>query len=115
MSFFKPEDFIYGFLETERCHAIAEIANAKLEKEGTVVYTEYRNEVVLNETKAWVTYKTTGGTHKALLINIEPMSKCEHPKEKVKVIKEGYVYADDTNFQCECGAVVRPSVFEEVK
>lgn len=46
-------------------------------------------------------------THKALLINIEPIEKCKHPKEKVKLWDCGI------NYECECGAQVEPAEFKE--
>lgn len=72
MNFFKPEDFtpIPGHVSD-----ISAIANAKLEREGLVVYgnTKY---------KAWSSERESGvapfDTHKALLINILPMEKCNH-------------------------------------
>lgn len=44
---------------------------------------------------------------KGLLINIEPIEKCEHPINKI--------YHDSMEgWQCECGVKVKPVSFEEV-
>lgn len=124
MKFFKPEDFNYdnpiGIYSYEK---MAELANAKLEREGKVMRNTSINGDVFNQ--GWSTARTYGDTHQALLINIEPIEKCTHPKEKVSAIltKEAFskefgvllpVYKSE-HYKCECGAVVEPKGFEEVK
>ncbi len=52
-------------------------------------------------------------THRALLINIEPIVKCEHPIEKVNFKQFGTFSTD--YYQCECGARMKPKQFEEIK
>jgi len=122
---------------------VAEKANAKLEREGKVVGGhETQNEGFRFTEKPGV----FGFTHKALLINIEPIEKsqtkfekfkelydkglitdaaiekalnesseatqlCKHPAEKVKVkIDMGGTFMYE--FQCQCGAKVKPVSFE---
>lgn len=121
MSFFKPEDFS-KYASTEKtipygfCKAMTELCNAKLEKEGEVAYgCNYDNE------KGWafnIEKKFPETTHKALLINIEPISKCEHPLNKCRVViksddvvrrypsKGGYQVFDKFQFLCECGELL---------
>lgn len=48
---------------------------------------------------------------------VTDVPKCTHPKEKVrmhykKLTDIGGVYK---NFECECGSIVQPKEFEEVK
>lgn len=121
MKFFKPEDF--ADLSTTAAEEDAcEIANAKLESDGKIVYSTASNPLM----NSWFSAAGTpqGGTYKALLINIESIQKCEHPKEKVKVIKkETYPISShelDGTFskyiyQCECGARVEPLIFGGLK
>ncbi len=93
--------------------------SAKLEREGKVVYG--------SEPEDKETYSALYGegnnrysTHKALLINIEPIEVCTHPKEKVfkkKFLSIGPASEGKTPgeyYKCECGARVKPSVFEVV-
>lgn len=58
-------------------------------------------------------------THKALLINIEPIEKCTHPKEKVTGTGIMNVYPQTKKllpqFECDCGAKVRPKEFEAIE
>lgn len=124
MKFFKPEDFDREFLNTATsvtteliAHSLAcEIANTKLEREGKVV------ESVLMDDGSW--YASTNGcmmkTHKALLINIEPIEACNHPKEKVRpdctiYVINGFTTGGENHFRCECGAKLKPLTFEEIK
>lgn len=69
-------------------------------------------------------FKDSELAYEALLINIEPIGKCEHPKDKVKLCSPnpfmritGQLDPGDNNntFYCECGAKLRPSTFEEIK
>lgn len=117
---FEPSDFamavtIEGITSTisqQDKETIAERANAKLQKwlsQAKVV------EAVKMENGSW--YASTNGclgkTHKALLISIEPIEKCNHPKEKV--IKENWQSLTFHTYKCECGAQVKPSGFEVIK
>ena len=108
MNFFKPEDFKHSSNSPLISSDAADIANAKLEREGKVVYGyqhDYDEEWVFHSNESPEEH-----THKALLINIEPIAKCEHPKEKVKL--EG---TPPIAFYCECGVKVKPTSFAEVK
>ena len=57
-------------------------------------------------------------THKAILVCIEPIENCKHPWSKIKAevpIEKGFFKAKEfIVYQCECGAKVKPSSFEEV-
>lgn len=91
-------------------------ANAKLEnyikEHGKVVYApnisyaEWRFEGFLENQKR----------ARAILINIEPIQKCEHPKEKVdyniKMLSESRYGGE---YLCECGAKVEPVEFRAVE
>lgn len=131
MKFFKPEDFLcttnIPLLPTEACN----LANAKLEREGKIVYGHNGKSVADHFPDAFfwrpddlvngdVLYngKIAHSTHKALLINIEPIEKCTHPSEKVKTQwrREFHCLRDEgievKEWQCECGAKVKPKSFE---
>lgn len=130
MKFFKPEDFLcttnIPLLPTEACN----LANAKLEREGKIVYGHNGKSVADHFPDAFfwrpddlvngdVLYngKIAHSTHKALLINIEPIEKCVHPTEKVHIF---YNYDDlgreiVEGFECSCGIRVQATKFEEVK
>lgn len=124
VNFFKPEDFNdYGVrdfsTDSSVRYNVAIAANTKLKREGRVVY-----GYSMSHEEAWTIGKGAIDTHKALLINIEPLQACLHPKEKVKIsIKEGFeklegcmvpMYQNES-YVCECGARVEPSGFSEVK
>jgi hypothetical protein len=108
MKFFKLEDFDLD--EIANSQDIIDIVNAKLEREGKVVYSN--NAHGWNENGPCISLK------KALLINIEPIEKCTHPVEKV-----GLVSSSDTvngnparidEFFCGCGVKVKPKSYEVV-
>lgn len=122
MKFFKPEDFqfaanidmFHGY-EMKCAKLSAEAANVKLEREGKVVYSEHKGW------SSWNPIQDYTLTHKALLICIEPIEKCKHPVEKIKV--KPYTVRCETQdaqdkfgwlarYQCECGAKVKPKEFE---
>lgn len=116
MKFFTTEDFHrywMGKVSTCSSEQAAEAANAKLEREGKVVEVQlgfvgqvYNSNLFSSETKV-----------KALLINIEPLETCKHPKEKIGVrslFKIGVADFKDGNYECECGAKVKPKEFEEI-
>lgn len=102
IDFFKPSDFGTN-LYIQIKDAVA-ISNSKLEREGRVVYgaeTEY--------SLPWSHINLQGTKYQALLIGIQPIIKCDHPKEKVH-------YTPYESFHlCKCGAKVEPSSFMEVK
>lgn len=117
MEFFKREDFeSYGAGDprADVFGVMAGLANDKLEREGKVVYggMNTTSDGKTNSEPFFIMridkyYRT----HKALLINIEPIESCKHPKEKVSG-----QYADENGviFKCKCGIRVRPKEFEEV-
>ena len=113
MNFFKPEDFGNLYLDEVQKTAACSYANAKLEREGKVVYGN--NKIELG-TSMW-TAQATRDTHQALLINIEPIEKCEHPKEKVDLERGTLSWTNERgiHYLCECGAKMKPKEFEEVK
>lgn len=104
MSFFKPEDFEGWPHEREQ---IANLANAKLEREARNVFLNLSREGILLD----ITGFNRKQSHKALLINIEPIDKCKHPQEKVEALtlnSQPYVY------RCKCGVLVEPESFKEI-
>lgn len=124
MKFFKAEDF-----EGKQCDSIfnafermSEIANTKLEKEGLTVYgTKVFQD---REITKWFTEKqidsihgVNWSTHRGLLINVEPIEKCNHPKEKVRYVDLTIgTFAECRAcfvWKCECGKVVEPELFTE--
>lgn len=123
IDFFKPEDFIPNFFE----HLIhprtaAELANAKIEKEGMAVFGSPKGtSTTYVSGQIWNTHNdgTHRDTHKALLINIEPLEICTHPKEKVKHhLGKGINGPFETYrqyFECDCGVIVKPIAFKEIK
>ena len=110
VKFFKPEDFKY--ISKELCEDAANCANAKLEREGEVVY-NFQDSLEYG----WFKEHKFNNTHKALVINIEPVVKCDHAKEKVKRTID-YSYNNTSykeSWHCECGVEVSPTAFEERK
>lgn len=105
MEFFKPEDFEDGGLISASCAAGR--ANAKLEKEGRVVYGNFYKGKF---TTGWCSAESDKWKiEKAILVNIEKISEpCTHPKEKIKFLCQSF-------FQCECGKQMKPTAFEEIK
>lgn len=112
MKFFKPEDFEDNYASAAQ--SIASLANAKLEREGKIINFEkdYLNNLFYDGKN-----KKTFFISKALVINIEPIGRCEHPRDKVRWIECGT--SGETNiykqYECECGAKVQPKKFEEIK
>lgn len=81
--------------------------NDKLEREGIVVYGPndrewYQNEKIPRPLRM-----------KALLINIEPVEKCEHRREHVGV--EVNLNTRIKYYKCKCGVEVIPNSFKEKK
>ncbi len=98
--FFKLEDFqgTYDHCQFPVLQKYVDLANAKLEREGKVVYG-------FNQIPDSWTYNKESDTHKALLICIEPIEKCTHP------VKECFSF--DNGYLCSCGARVKPTSFSE--
>lgn len=112
MNFFKPEDFeniIYppGGTWGQLTEAVIKRCNSKLENEGKVVYAE-------NIEPVWNPRPFSGAQQKALLINIEPIEKCKHPKSEVW----GYRFDNEPSngWKCgTCGSRVWPETFSNNK
>jgi hypothetical protein len=119
VKFFQPEDFyVFGQLDT-LCTPMeaAEIGNAKLEREGRVVFG-------VSENSMFWTGLSDNDTHKGLLVNIQPIEKCSHPVDKVNRKEHYYQHGlitgpketthFGTNYECSlCGKIVKPGGFEE--
>lgn len=46
---------------------------------------------------------------------VEKKQKCKHPKEKIHLIHYcNHTTGSGSYYECECGAKVRPSEFEEI-
>lgn len=131
MNFFKRDDFLLMCKEEAGTYPvytatdaviggmalkIAKYANDKLERESEIAYGRM-------EFKTFAIAEKPGpqSTHKALLINIEPIEKCKHGN----LVDAETSYWDKGEektlasfhwiFTCECGAKVKPTVFEEIK
>jgi len=113
IEFFKPEDFPKENMGSYGCQvSAAHIANAKLVAHGTIVYSS-------PGTSSWTQEKTMSDTHKAYLVNIQPIEKpkpCEHPVSQVASYKfDLSVINNDSGFKCICGKRVYPVAFSENK
>ena len=115
MNFFKPEMFhplsrLHGgpYQNMGEYEAIAHLANELLEREGKVVYGD--NDTLWGDRKGRVPVPET---HKAILINIELIEKCSHPIEKV--FMQFTNNNPPTHHKCNCGAIVIPSAYTEIK
>lgn len=118
MKFFNPEDFVLSAhpeIPTDKWvqMTVASIANAKLEREGKVVY-KINNGYQLSWNENPLTSLGGEGSLKALLICIEPIEKCKHIKATAG-IDFSFPHKTIIEYICECGARVKPSSFEEIK
>lgn len=94
-----------------------ERANKIIEQEAKVVYSR-KDSSDPNDYRSWViNNNSSGNTHKALLVCIEPIVKCDHPPEKVVLHETSDPAGEFWNkqFVCSCGAKVRPNSFTEIK
>lgn len=133
--FFNYTDFIDQCNSADQADHIANLANAKLEREAKIVYsyrpdlTWFTNQTIPNkecmycgrtETECCRFYKIDPvDTHKALLINIEVIKKCKHENvrgtrlgdfEKIAKLSKVMDF-----YECvDCGKEVKPKTFEEV-
>lgn len=110
MKFFKPEDF-QNFVDENSDYAehCAEAANEKLENKAIKVK-GFVNRPQFNYHEFSTGYTNT--THKALLINIEPLEKCNHEVNKLSMVRlDG---DKPRSFVCQCGKTVKPTGFEEI-
>ena len=119
--FFTPEDFRNEIMPNGwiSCNDATKCANAKLEREGIKAWI-YKSKIgeILNITSI-EGYRSDLYADSALLINIEPIEKCKHPKEKVK-LSQIFTIRNNTQhggpmeeYKCECGARVQPASFED--
>lgn len=100
---FNREDFrsvSYGPKTQEQLAEIAQsILNEALDK-ATVVYSNNRK----GKDFLWCKHKLTNDTHKALLIQVEPIKECEHIRKDL---------TDDMKFWCrDCGKELIPTGFK---
>lgn len=112
MRFFEPNDFKDMFYNSTLPHvqmeAAANLANDKIWREGQPVYAFYTDR------NSWhICSEAKNAKRRALLINLETIETCNHPREKVKY--KDYVHNEFNQFVCECGAKVKPKEFEEIK
>lgn len=141
MKFFEADDFNGNTHEWEnqkfiRVEYAVDICNGKLEREGRVIHGHWTREL------EWTVLN--GATHKALLINIEPL-ECQHEKTRMwephlagarKCLDCGLVYNKNINkwycehpneeismhcddggveYTCKCGVELIPSSFKAIK
>ncbi len=114
MKFFKPEEFLNSSafdgiflnenikLKLNQAIIICNLANDKLQREGKVVWSQYTKHTY----GPYHCAEINEATHKAILINVEPLIICEHPSEKVRpnIQNLANVY---NGYTCECGARVK--------
>jgi len=111
MKFFKSEDFLHAAHLPFTSSDAADLANAKLEREGRIVYGR-DSYCAWGETESQ--FETAIGNQdkcnqKAFLINIEHIEECEHATYRVGPTSTQGI------FICNCGAKVRPKNFETVR
>lgn len=115
---FKPEDFFFENAMVITQNKAVELANTKLKQ----YLKEYGKEIEgwhagsghyigFSEIEA-VTSLHAPTQYKATMINIEPIAECTHPNDKVHWNSSRGNLTQ--TFKCECGAIVKPSSFEEV-
>lgn len=119
MKFFKLEDFTsvdgYDFqIDPYTAKVLSDMANAKLEKEGKVVFQHKDDKIIWQEYKNPFLAMTQDcqGRNKALLISTEHIEECKHEYEKVRLSNHN---GPSVRFTCSCGKRVTPSVFKERK
>jgi hypothetical protein len=109
--FFDTEDFVIAgsaYHNMIPTLAATTLANAKLEREGKVVY---RPE---DATEVWIDNEKDSPTHKALLINIQEIKPCDHKNTTKTEVPHGY----DSVYRCSCGARLKEktiTTYEEIK
>lgn len=109
MKFFSAGDF-YGREQTLTPDRVANMVNAKLEREGIPVFIFRASDKTINSITSVAGYRPDLFQDKALMISIEPieqLEKCNHPNEKIKFLSQSF-------FQCECGKQMKPTAFEEI-
>jgi hypothetical protein len=123
MKFFETKDFYGVHLDSTSDYFIplskaVEMANAKLEREGKIVYSYHPNEghFVPN----WIADKSMFHkekvTHKAFLINIELIEKCTHSVGAYQMGNADpwkYINEDGAFFCSKCGINLKVKEWEE--
>ena len=113
MNFFKPEDFLdpKNSIVKICLDRFCDKANSKLEREGKIVYRPEDCKEV------WIDNEKDRPIHRALLICIEPIEKCTHPKEKIswKWENHGQHPSIIVHYCNYCGVKVEPLTFGEKK
>jgi hypothetical protein len=121
MKFFKPEDFKSFGLSPKHydLDLLAHLCNIKLERNSQVVYGD-RGQfewlfVKKKDEKDFLAMNSNfkNSYYKALLINIEPIAKCNHPIEKIYQTINANVMK--SYCKCECGVEMRPTAFEPIE
>lgn len=118
MKFFEASDFTDQNILKEcirlnwHPEEIARMCNAKLKKDARVVYAYKQADSVFNSFSAWSDRYPAGQTHRALLIAIEPIVKCDHKDVEPAVWSLGH---PDWYMMCKCGAKVKPNSYTEIK
>jgi len=124
MKFFKPDDFtgsdVNGMMHINRA---SDLANAKLEREGKIVFSQSSDRRYWEDPNDPTTQDASERSDlRALLINIEPIEPCTHLVEKIRQMNwcepvegfnRGLRVTDEVIFECECGARVKPKLWEE--
>lgn len=105
MKFFTTDDFAENEWVAIPAGQAANIANAKLEREGKVVY-----GLVFPSEFLWAENNEPSDTHRALLVCIEEIEKpkCEHACEGSNVSNNRY-------FCYKCGKELKPTGWEVVE
>lgn len=122
---FEPSDFLRLYERRPINEFASELANAKLQewiKDAKVVY---RQPGFGGHSWQENLHDASNRTHKALLINIEPIEKCKHEASNIVAFDH---YAINGTYRgpmrdksgitykcCSCGARVTPSGFEAGK
>lgn len=122
---FDIADFRFQGKITEQSLLVRDQAQAQLDKWLASAMTVYTVNSLFNMDSFTVHKTPMDKGHKALLIKIEEIKKCEHPKEKVQVSVIEFFTKGPTikmngtgfanNYFCQCGARVEPTEFKEVK
>lgn len=124
MKFFNYIDFGTEYFGVIHAADAANIANEKLERNGKVIHGAPGMLVHMGYDKIdipnyWIMSPKGESSHQALLINIEPISPCTHPKEKVQVgtlleyRDSNKQFINEIPYRCECGVTVKPTGFSE--
>lgn len=123
---FNHEDFISVSGNFSINKESARVAQEKLDEwikeNGKVVYgcrsqEEWHSSIQDERIYSVISSNFKNSHYKAILINIEPLEKCKHPREKVRLMDSAAYVGGDLiyGFMCECGSKVKPKEFEELK